>query len=504
MEEKISMVHRFPYIFLVFLFLLTACNGSGQSTPTTFGPSEPPNPNIWPSQTPFGLQATTPTGTATIPPTPISTQLPALFFAPSRYILNALLDYAAHSLTVDESIFYQNATGETLTSLVLAVEPNLWADCFRLGSLTLNNQAATGLRLFGDRLEIPLAVPLLPGRTLNLLLHFDLRLPAADVYHIFGFNKYQTNLVDWYPFIVPYSDGWLLDPPAEVGEHLTYDAAVFDVRLTLADSKLPVSLAASTLAEVAAGSWHYLLKNARTFVFSASSTAQSASTIAGGVTVTSYYFGEEEAQARAVLDEVVRALRTFNDLFGPYPYPSLSIVESPFFDGMEYDGLFFLSRDFYTAYDGAVLNTLMAIAVHETAHQWWFGSVGNDQAMAPWLDEALATYSEKLFYEKNYPAVTAWWAFRVDAYAPAGWVDTDIYQGGYYRPYVNAVYLRGAQFLEALRGRIGEESFFAFLKDYAAKMSGRLATEEDFFRILRGHTSIDLSNIISLYFQHPH
>jgi hypothetical protein len=425
-------------------------------------------------------------------------------FAPSLYTLNAKLDYAAHSLSVDESILYQNATGEILFTLVLGVEPNLWADCFALGSLTVDGQAATGRSINGDRLDVPLAAALIPGGTLNLSLHFDLHLPAADVQHVFGYNIYQTNLVDWYPFIVPYSGGWLLHPPAKVGEHLVYDEAVFDVTLTLTDPNLPVTLAASAPAEAAAGSWHYHLQNARTFVFSASSVYQTSSTTTDGVTVTSYYFGEEEAQARAVLDEAARALATFAGLFGSYPYPSLSIVESPFYDGMEYDGLFFLSRDYFTAFDGTVLNNLIDIAVHETAHQWWFGLVGNDQALAPWLDEALATYSEKLFYEKSYPAVTAWWAFRVDAYAPTGWVDTDIYHGEDFRTYTNAVYLRGAQFLEALRGRIGDEAFFTFLKDYAAQMAGRRAAADDFFRILRTHTSADLSELISSYFQHPY
>lgn len=506
MEEKINMLRRSTYIVLAFLFLLTACTGPAPSSPTPIGPTVTPNPNASPSPTPFSPPATTPAITATISPAPAATQFPAPVFVPSRYTLNAMLDYADHSLAVDESIFYQNATGETLNALVLAVEPNLWTDCFMLGDLTVNGLTAARLSLTGDRLEVPLAVPLVSGGTLNLSLHFDLHLPAADVYHVFGYNGPQTNLVDWYPFIVPYSQGggWLLHPPAQVGEHLVYEAAVFDVTLALADPTLPVALAASAPAEGAAGGWHYLLQNARTFVFSASSLYQTVSTMVDGVTVTGYYFAEEEAQARAVLDETAMALRTFGDLFGPYPYPGLSIVESPFYDGMEYDGLFFLSRDFYTAYDGTVLNTLIFIAVHETAHQWWFGSVGNDQALAPWLDEALATYSEKLFYEKNYPAVTSWWAYRVDAFAPAGWVDTDIYHGGGFRSYVNAVYLRGAQFLEALRRRIGDEAFFNFLKDYAVQMSGKRATTDDFFRILGLHTSADISDLITGFFQDPY
>ncbi|MBE3066021.1 MAG: hypothetical protein IMZ73_01135, partial [Chloroflexi bacterium] len=288
MEEKINMFRRAPYNLLAFLFLLTACTGPGLSVPTSIGPTVPPNPNARPSPTPFGPPANTPTipllkpgttVTPTVPPAPTSMQLPSPAFFPSRYTLNAMLDYAAHFLTVDESIFYQNATGETLTALVLAVEPNLWADCFTLGSLTVNGLAATGLSLNGDRLEVPLAAPLVPGGTLNLSLHFDLQLPAADVYHVFGYNDRQTNMVDWYPFIVPYPQGggWLLHSPAEVGEHLTYDAAVFEVWLNLADPTLPVTLAASAPAEVGAGSWHYLLQNARTFVFSVSNAYQTAS-----------------------------------------------------------------------------------------------------------------------------------------------------------------------------------------------------------------------------------
>jgi len=34
---------------------------------------------------------------------------------------------------------------------------------------------------------------------------------------------------------------------------------------------------------------------------------------------------------------------TFGSVFGPDPYTSLSIVESLFYDGMEYDGYFFLA-----------------------------------------------------------------------------------------------------------------------------------------------------------------
>jgi hypothetical protein len=389
---------------------------------------------------------------------------------------------------------------------VLAVEPNLWNDCFILGQLTIDGQGVSGATLSGSQLEIPLAVPLAQGGTLNLFLHFNLRLPPADSYHVFGYNDYQINLVDWYPFVVPYvpGRGWLLHPLAQVGEHLVYDRANLDMTLQIADPNSIAIIAASAPAERLSYGWHYHLENVRSFAFSVSTDYQTASTSVNEVTVTSYFFEGESTSGHAVLGEVAKALSTFNALFGMDSYPSLSIVESPFYDGMEYDGLFFLSRDYYTAENGTVLSNLIDIAVHETAHQWWFASVGNDQAMEPWLDEALSAYSERIFYEQNYPDVTAWQAFRIDAYTPTGWVDTDIYHGVDFRTYTNAVYLRGAQFLQMLRDRVGENVFFAFLKDYALHMAGKHATSQDFFRILRQHTSTDLTDIISLYFQRPY
>ena len=540
MEEKIKTLRRGPFLLYSLLILLAACNGKATSAlPQPIGPTVTLNPDPSPSLTPFAPQSDIATILSTLQPTVTIANTPTLqptdtatstttlqavtstftpttsfpvppglipVFVPAKYTLSVMMEYAGHSLSVDETITYLNSTGEPLNSLILAVGPNLWKGCFNQGSMTANGQAVSGITLNGDRLEIPLPLPLSPGSKLDLFLHFDLHLPAADEYHIFGYNEYQANLVDWYPFIVPYisGQGWLLHSPANVGEHLVYDMESFDMTLHLTDSNLHAVVAASAPAETITYGWRYRLSNVRSFVFSISPDFKTSLTKVDGVTVKSYYFNSESAQGKAVLGEVAKAVTTFDSLFGQDPYSNLSIVEAPFYDGMKYDGLFFLSRDYYTAENGTVLNNLIDIAVHETAHQWWYGLVGNDQAMEPWLDEALATYSERLFYEQNYPEVAAWQVFRIDAYNPTGWVDTDIYHGVDFRTYANAVYLRGAQFLQALRGRMGDGAFLAFLKDYAAQMTGKRATSVDFFRILRQHTTSDLTDVISMYFQNPH
>jgi aminopeptidase N len=49
---------------------------------------------------------------------------------------------------------------------------------------------------------------------------------------------------------------------------------------------------------------------------------------------------------------------------------------------------------------------------------------------------------------------------------------------------VNATYLRGASFLDALRLTLGDDAFFKFLDQYGTGMSGKIAKSEDFWRIL--------------------
>jgi aminopeptidase N len=177
-------------------------------------------------------------------------------------------------------------------------------------------------------------------------------------------------------------------------------------------------------------------------------------------------------------------------------------VEADFLDGMEFDGLIFLSHAFYDFYTGDQKSNLTIIAAHEVAHQWWYGYVGNDQALEPWLDETLSTFSELYFYENVYPDLAGWyWENRVTFHEPQGWVDSTIYDAAGFYPYRDAVYLRGAMFLRELRDLMGEEPFLEFLRDYLRRFSYRQATADDFFSLLSEHTQADLSGLIGTYFE---
>jgi aminopeptidase N len=119
------------------------------------------------------------------------------------------------------------------------------------------------------------------------------------------------------------------------------------------------------------------------------------------------------------------------------------------------------------------------------------------------LDEALCTYNERLYYEQLYPeALDWWWTYRINYYEPSGWVDGSIYNPEGYQAYRNAIYLNGAVFLEELRTLIGDQAFFAFLKEYVNNNRNQRTTADDFFTLLAQHSQEDISVLLNKYFEH--
>jgi hypothetical protein len=464
--------------------------------------------------TPTPLPSITPTSTGTPTPVPTETATPTRIPAPARaaYTLDTTIDYNAHTVTVNETILYPNHTGQTLTSLVLAVVPNLWANCLTVHSLSVDGTPVTDFTITGQRMEVNLPAVLGPEFTATLSIQYTLALPFAEQEdpgisrpRIFGYTRLQLNLTNWYPFVVPFIDGqWVLHEPWFYGEHLVYDAADYTVDLRFADPASAPVVAASGAPQVNADTTRYTLTAGRSFALSASPQFKVASQQAGEVTVSSYYFPFYDGAAQAALEASAQALQIFSQRYGPYPHQTLAVVMGDFNDGMEFSGFYYLSRDFYNLYGYSTtpVNYLIFVAAHETAHQWWFEQVANDQASQPWLDESLSTYSERLFYESLHPdLVDDWWAYRIDYYQPQGFVDTPIYDGQGFRTYTNAVYFRGAHFLEDLRARIGDEAFFAFIQDYLNMNNGKIAVSGDFFSLLREHTQTDYSDLVRQYFQ---
>lgn len=459
------------------LGLLVACSVVDEPdapiTPSATLPAHTPTGTAAATSTPSLTPTVDPTApaapaTATFtPPAPTPTAAPSPIPTRTHYSLWAKLDASQRRLTVTQTIAYVNNTAVTHTRLPLLVEPARFEEAFQLHRLVDDRERALPFDWQNGHMLATLPAPLSPND--HIILHLAYSLVIPEQQSAFGYTPLQINLGDWYPMVPPYvaERGWIINQPGRVGEHLAYARADYDVYLQLVSAEPELVIAASGYRQTEDDWRHYRLTNARNFAWSVG-RYETITGMVNGIEVTSYAFADHAREAQAAFEATLQAVILFSDLFSPYPHNTLALIEADFRDGLEFDGLYFLDRGLYQRYNDSPREYLIPIAVHETAHQWWQGIVGNDQAWEPWLDEALATYSELLFYERHYPElVDWWWHFRVNRFGPAGAVDSSIYEFDRFRPYVNTVYLRGAILLHEMRQEVGDDLFFAFLRAYA-------------------------------------
>jgi aminopeptidase N len=120
--------------------------------------------------------------------------------------------------------------------------------------------------------------------------------------------------------------------------------------------------------------------------------------------------------------------------------------------------------------------------VHELAHQWF----GDDVALAGWqdvwLNEGFATYAEWLWEEhEGWRTPQAIFQATYDA-IPASNAFWSVVIGDPTVDFLfdNAVYVRGAMTLQALRNEVGDDAFWAIIRGWASTKSGGNGTTEEF------------------------
>ena len=220
-----------------------------------------------------------------------------------------------------------------------------------------------------------------------------------------------------------------------------------------------------------------------------------------GVHVRLWVLSEHENQLSSLLRAAAGQVELLDDLVGPYPYQELDLVDVPgAYGGIEYPGLVSIGT----------IGSRSAIlpVIHEVAHQWFYGLIGDDQLVEPWLDEAAATYSEVLYFERTTGsgAATGLLAdFREilrshpDPTQPIGQA-IDWYESP--EDYYLFAYYKGALFFDALRAELGDDHFFAFLQAYYEGFRYRVATAADFQEVAEQTCECDLDSIFELWVYH--
>ncbi|MFC5288421.1 M1 family metallopeptidase [Actinokineospora guangxiensis] len=183
------------------------------------------------------------------------------------------------------------------------------------------------------------------------------------------------------------------------------------------------------------------------------------------------------AAARHDFARQQRMIAEFGALFGPYPFPEYSVVvaDADLDVPVEAQALSVFGTNHVDGRRGSE-----RLIAHELAHQWFGNSLTIAAWRHIWLNEGFATYAEWLWSEASggLPAAThAGRARRELAAAPQDLVLAD---PGVDRLFDDRVYLRGALTLHALRGRLGEERFWALVAAWVEGHAYGTVTTEGF------------------------
>lgn len=506
---RMSKIRTAPYQFLTLLLtvILVGCNLQESTAAETLIPPTTTSVTVLSTPVPT-LARTINTIEAPTQVAQVATETPDVTAEPTcgldasvttiRHQVQAEFNYTSRKADVSQIVRYVNRSGEPLNDIVLNIEANRYPDTFTLTALAIvgvdGAEQTPQFDLTGRRMRIELLEPLRPGCVLELHLSFTIAVPAvADgvlaFRGFFGHTERQVNLGHWLPTVaLRAGEDWVTRQLVFLGEQEVLAASDWDVTLKVTEASDDLIVAApGTVEELGENEWRYQFTSARDFTLSMSEEFKLSTIDAQNGTRLELYTlpdalvklpdGKEVDGAAHALNVGMLALESYSDLFGDLDTERLLIVQGDFPDGMEFSGIVFVSTDWFTRYTGDPASFLTLITVHEVAHQWWYAQVGNDPALAPWLDEALATYSEYIFLEEYYPSLKDWWwSFRIENYAPDGFVDSTVYEFNSIRQYINAVYLRGVLMLHQLRQDIGTEAFFDWLKRYATEGSGEVVT----------------------------
>jgi len=176
----------------------------------------------------------------------------------------------------------------------------------------------------------------------------------------------------------------------------------------------------------------------------------------------------------ALATQAARAITREEERLGvAYPWPAFTVVETAGGYGMESPGLIWIPK-------GTASGNIAYLVHHETAHQWFYGLVGNDQQAEPFADEAAADLLART-------VLGGLRGSRCER-APLDRSIVDYSQGCYYE----IVYIQGGNVLDDLREAMGTDRFWTVMHDYVDAHRDGLGGTRQLLEALRAASPVDL------------
>lgn len=339
-------------------------------------------------------------------------------------------------------------------------------------------------------LEVKLNQPIYPDEL--AVVNIDFETSLANINHRLGYGDSTINLGNFYPIACVYEDGKGFSQSLyhSNGDPFYSDCANYDVTIKCS-SKFEIASGGEVKSSTVSNEIKenkYKGNKIRDFCIVLSEKLSKESKVVDGIEIC-YYGYQGDSNLKKCLNIAEDAVKTFNKMFGKYPYKQLSVVKSNFVHGgMEFPNIVLISDTIEEQKD------VNYVIVHEIAHQWWYGLVGNDQYNHAWQDEGLAEYSTLLFF-KNNPSYGEDFKSMVSSANNSYKLFEEVYtkvQGSVDkkmdRPlcdfetepeYIQCTYTKGVLLFNNVHELLGDKNFFKALKKYFQSFKYKNACPED-------------------------
>ncbi len=384
----------------------------------------------------------------------------------ASYDARIRIGWGTRNVKVESTATIRNTSGMSIDR----VELNTVAA--RLGGMTLTGAFVDGqaveARVSDQTIVVPLGGVLPSGASVAVEVRYAARLRTSLTGSNWMFTKANgvVNLYRWLPWVsraIKFERPNFGDPFVTPTSPYVKVRVVPDRALTLATTGERV--ATHRLEQV------FEARNVRDFTLTAATDFITRTTTVGSTKVIGV--ARTAATAARLRDEGARAFGKLKALLGPYPYPSFRVVESAGGTAMESPALVWLPY-------GLAASRTRYLVTHETAHQWFYGLVGADQAREPFTDEAVADFLAR--YALGMKRASRCGTARLDL---------TIYQYSS-SCYYEVVYIQGGNFLDDLRVRMGATAFWRGMRAYVADNRFGIAPTKSLLATLDAHTSLNL------------
>ncbi|MHA1775362.1 MAG: M1 family metallopeptidase, partial [Promethearchaeota archaeon] len=346
-------------------------------------------------------------------------------------------------------------------------------------------------------LWIDLPTELNQNSTDSFSIHFITTLPDGGIDRCSdsGYDDSQSRIVKFavaypMPCVWDEKDGWNLDPYLNIGDPFYTDMGFYKLAVQTPFGFVVAATGALTHNEVNGSEivrYFDPIYPVREITFSASRYFQVESTMYQETNISTYFLPKESnLWAGIALETAVGAVRLYSYSVGMYPYPSFNVVEEyTHYGGMEHPCQVYITESASLYQDP--IRMLRLIIAHETAHQWFYHLVGNDEVDAGFLDEGWACWMEDFYMNTVYPdqgyltfykEVTSTRKFNyVYGDYTSQRLNQSVYTAG--ESYWDLAYDEAPVILEKLRQYLGNDTFFTGLQQFFDSMKFQIAWLND-------------------------